>query len=165
MGKRELSESEWDTEVSDLVAFKLDQLQHIKIILFKRISTFLTFILEAPISYYPRERKEGSSRGWKWGKGNSPKVIETQGLMTLGHSNKTICGGFFLSWQVNISALVESFPEIGLVRNIRKTRSLSPSTHGRYNGIMIFKYRVPQRGMSWGFENWAWICTFSNRHP
>ena len=33
-------------------------------------------LLAAPISYYPRERKEGSRRRWKWGKGIHPKMDE-----------------------------------------------------------------------------------------
>ena len=40
-GKRELFKSEWDTEVSDLGAFKLDHLQAVKLILFQIFSTFL----------------------------------------------------------------------------------------------------------------------------
>ena len=63
MGKRDSPKSECDTGVSDLGAFKLDHLQPVKLILFKNISTFLSFILGGPISYYPRERKEGRSRG------------------------------------------------------------------------------------------------------
>ena len=62
MGKRDSPKSECDTGVSDLGAFKLDHLQPVKLILFKNISTFLPFILGGPISYYPRERKEGKSR-------------------------------------------------------------------------------------------------------
>ena len=91
MGKRESPQSEWDTGVSDPGAFKLDHLQPVKLILFQRMSTFLPFILGAPISYYPRERKKGRIRGWKWGKGNHPKVNETEGFLTLEHSNWTIC--------------------------------------------------------------------------
>ena len=54
-------------------------------------STFLPLILGGPISYFPRERKEGRSRGWKWVKGNHPKVNESQGFQYLLHSNWTIC--------------------------------------------------------------------------
>ena len=43
---------------------KVDHLQPVELILIHKCSAFLTFILGAPISYYPRERKEGSSRGW-----------------------------------------------------------------------------------------------------
>ena len=46
------------------------------------------------ISYYPRERKKESSRGWKWEKGIHTKVNETQGFQYLGHSNWTICSLF-----------------------------------------------------------------------
>ena len=60
MGKRESPKSEWDSVVSDLVAFKLDHLQPVMLILFQNISTFLPFILGGQISYYPGERKEGA---------------------------------------------------------------------------------------------------------
>ena len=95
MGKRESPKSVWNTGVSVFGAFKLDQLQPAKLTLLQTISTFLTFILEAPITR-ERERKKGSSRGWKWGKGNHPKVDETQGFLYLRHLNWTICG--LLSW-------------------------------------------------------------------
>ena len=91
MRKRESPKSLWDTGASVLGAFKLDHLQHVKLILFQNFSIFLPFILGGPIPYYPRERKKGSSRGRKWGKGNHPKVNETQGFQYLGHSNWTIC--------------------------------------------------------------------------
>ena len=50
----------------------------------------------SPIIYYPRDRKRGSSRGWKWEKGIHPKLNETQGFLYLRHSNWTICS--LLSW-------------------------------------------------------------------
>ena len=96
MEKRKSPKSEWDSGVSHLGEFKLDHLLPIKMILFKNIFSFLPFILGYPISYYPRERKEGRSRGWEWGKGNHPKVNETQGFLTLGHSNWIICS--LLNW-------------------------------------------------------------------
>ena len=71
--------------------FKLDHLQPVRLILSHKFSIFLSFILGGPIPYYPRERKKGSSRGRKWGKGNHPKVNEKQGFLYLGHSNWTIC--------------------------------------------------------------------------
>ena len=40
-----------------LGVFELDHLQPVTVILFKKISTFLLFILGSPISYYPRERR------------------------------------------------------------------------------------------------------------
>ena len=61
-------------EASVLEAFKLDHLQPVKLILSQQNSIILIFILAAPISYYPRERKEGSRRRWKWGKGIHPKM-------------------------------------------------------------------------------------------
>ena len=61
---------------SVLGAFKLDHLQPVKLILSQQNSIILIFILAAPISYYPRERKEGSRRRWKWGKGIHPKMDE-----------------------------------------------------------------------------------------
>ena len=45
----------------------------------------------APISYYPRESKEGSRMEWKWEKRIHPKVNESQGFLYLRHSNWTIC--------------------------------------------------------------------------
>ena len=85
-----------DTGVSVFGAFKLDHLKPVKLLMCQNISRFLTFILGAPISYYPRERKRGSSMGWKWEKGIHPKVNETQGFQYLGYSNWTICS--LLSW-------------------------------------------------------------------
>ena len=49
----------------------------LKLILFQNFTTFVTFIMGDPISYYPRERKQ-------------------QGFVILGHSNWTIC--CLLSW-------------------------------------------------------------------
>ena len=71
----EFFQSRWNTGVSVLWAFKLDHLQLVQLILFKNFYTFLPFILGGPIHYYPRERKEGNSRSWKWEKGihHSPK--------------------------------------------------------------------------------------------
>ena len=80
-GKRESPKSEWDTVVSVLGAIKLEHLMPVELILFQKISTFLSFILGGPISYYPRERKKGWSRG---------KVSETQGFLYLGNSNWNI---------------------------------------------------------------------------
>ena len=51
--------SESDTGVSVLWAFKRYHLQHAKLISFKYLSAFLTFILGALISYYPRDRVTG----------------------------------------------------------------------------------------------------------
>ena len=60
--------------VSGPGAFKLDHLQHVQPILSQNCSNFLPFILGGPISYYPRERKKGSSQqGQKMRKRESPK--------------------------------------------------------------------------------------------
>ena len=59
MGKRDTSKSKRDTGVSVLGLLKLDHLQPVKLILFQKISIFQPFILESPISYYPREREMG----------------------------------------------------------------------------------------------------------
>ena len=91
MGKKDSPKSEWDTGVSVLGGSKLDHLQPTKQILFQYFHTILTFLLGAPISYYPRGRRRGSSRGLKWGKGIHPKVNETQGFQYLGDPNWTIC--------------------------------------------------------------------------
>ena len=39
----------------------------------------------------PQREEERKEQGLKLGKGNSPKVNETQGFLTLGQSNWTIC--------------------------------------------------------------------------
>ena len=89
MRKGDWPKNGWYTGVSVLRAFKLDHLQPVERILSQNIPTFFTFILGAPISYYPRERKRGSSRGWKWGKGIHPIMNETgvsvPGAFKLGH--------------------------------------------------------------------------------
>ena len=48
-----------------LGTLKLDCLQPAELISSQQIAISLNFILGAPISYYPRERKEGKSRGLK----------------------------------------------------------------------------------------------------
>ena len=82
-------ENECNTGVLVPGAFKLDHFQPVELILFQNYSIFLTFILGGQISYYSRERKKGGRRGWKWEKGNHPKVNEKQGFLYLGHSNWT----------------------------------------------------------------------------
>ena len=54
----------------------------VKLILFIKKSRFLFFILGGPISYYPRERKKGSSKSWKW-----EKVITQKWMRHRGFSN------------------------------------------------------------------------------
>ena len=44
----------------------------------------------------PQRKEERKQQGRKWGKGNHPKVSETQGFLNLGHSNWTFC--HLLSW-------------------------------------------------------------------
>ena len=66
--------------VSDLGTFELDHLQPVKLILFQKLSIILTFILGRPILYYPREWKRGSSRGWKWEKGFTQKLMRHRGF-------------------------------------------------------------------------------------
>ena len=46
--------------------------------------------------FWPWGIQIGPFETWKWGKRNHPKVNETQGFLTLGHSNWTICS--LLSW-------------------------------------------------------------------
>ena len=101
MGKRQLSKSEWDTGVSDLMAFKLDHLQTVKLILFRKMSTLL-FSLPYIINHFllPQREEGRKGQGLKRGHGNSRKVNETQGFLTLGHSNWTICS--LLSWFCSI---------------------------------------------------------------
>ena len=59
MGKGNHPKVNEDTGVSVPGAFKLDHLQPVQLILFLKIPIFLSFLLGGPISYYPRERKEG----------------------------------------------------------------------------------------------------------
>ena len=113
-----------------LGTFKLDHLQPFKLILFHKFSISLTFILGGPISYYPRERKEGRSRGWKWGKGN-----ETQGFLTLGHSNWTICS--LLSWfcSKNVQPFWLSYWEVQFLINPERGRKEEAGAENEEKGI------------------------------
>ena len=56
------------TKVNETQGFS-DNLQPVKVILFMKFSNFLPFILGGPIIYYPRERKEGTSRAENGEKG------------------------------------------------------------------------------------------------
>ena len=47
-GKMEFSQPEWETRNSVALAFKLDHLQPVKLLLSQKISNFLTFILGSP---------------------------------------------------------------------------------------------------------------------
>ena len=49
-----------------LAAFEMDHFQPVKLISFPNLSIFLTFILEAPISYYPRKMKRENIILQKW---------------------------------------------------------------------------------------------------
>ena len=74
-------------------AFKLGHLQPVKLILSHRFSTFLLSLNKAPLinHFLLPQREEGrTEQGLKMGKGNSSKVNETQGFVTLGHSNWAI---------------------------------------------------------------------------
>ena len=75
MGKRESPKIEWYTGVSLLVAFTLDHMQSVMLILSPKNSTILTFIMGGPISYYPRaQREEVRKQGQKMGNRESPKI-------------------------------------------------------------------------------------------
>ena len=60
----------WDTGVSVLGAFKLDNFQPVELFLSQNYSSFPPFILGSPIPYYPREKKaeyekrEFTINGW-----------------------------------------------------------------------------------------------------
>ena len=91
-GKKELFQSEWHQGVYDPGAFKLDHLQPVKQILFQNISHFYPISNSKPIIFTPETgMEEEAGLGLNMRKGNSPKVNETQGLLTLGQSNWTIC--------------------------------------------------------------------------
>ena len=89
MRKRDSPKKGWDTGVSVLGAFKLDHLQPVELILSQKMSTFLSFILGAPFSYYCRER--GRKKGLTMGKRKSSKSEWDTEVLYLGHSNWTIC--------------------------------------------------------------------------
>ena len=77
-------------------AFKLDHLQPVKLILLQKKVHLFT---QPPIinHFLLVQREEGrKEQGLKIGKGNSSKVDETKGCVTLGHSNWTICS--LLKW-------------------------------------------------------------------
>ena len=85
--KWEPPKTEWDSVVSVLGAFKLDHFQSVKLFVFQQISTFLTFILEAPISYYPRlpERgREEAARAEHGKMGTTQKWMRHSGFFTYG---------------------------------------------------------------------------------
>ena len=57
MRKRDSPKNGCDRGVSVPGVFKLDTLLPVEVILIQNFLTFLTFILGAPIYYYPRDRK------------------------------------------------------------------------------------------------------------
>ena len=77
--------SRWHQEVFDPGAFKLDHLQPVKLILFQRISTFLPFILGAPIFLITPERGRKEGAGADNGeKGITPKWMRLRGFWPWG---------------------------------------------------------------------------------
>ena len=134
MRKRDSPKNRWDTGVSVLGAFKLDHLQPVELILSQKMSTFLSFILGAPFSYYCRER--GRKKGLTMGKRKSSKSEWDTGVLYLGHSNWTICSlisrfcslnfpPFLLSyWGVQFCSTPESGNESGCDRRERTVPSV-----------------------------------------
>ena len=93
MGKRESSKV---NETQGFLTLGHSICKHLKLamlVLSQHFSSFLPLILGGPIPYHPKlQREKGrKEQGLKMGKGKSPKVNETQGFLTLGHSNWTIC--------------------------------------------------------------------------
>ena len=76
--KRNSPKNWWLTEVTVLMAFKLDHLQPVELIMFQNFTILLIFILGRPIPYYPRER------GWKFEKGFTQKWRTHRGFSTWG---------------------------------------------------------------------------------
>ena len=73
MGKRDSSESEWDTGIYVLGAFKLDHLQPVKLILFQKMSTSSPFILTGRSNFLlPQREEERKQQRLKMGKRESP---------------------------------------------------------------------------------------------
>ena len=151
MRKRDSPTNGWDSWVSVLGVFKLDHLQSVKLILFSNISTFLPFILGGPISYYPRERRQGSSRGWKEENGIHSKVTETQGFLYLEHSNWTICSLLTWSCPQNFPPFYSSYWKVQFL--ITSERG-SKEAAGAGNGKMGFtQKRLRHRGFcTWGIQ-------------
>ena len=152
MGKRESPKSWGDTGDSVHGAFKMDYLQHAKLISFQKISTFWPFILGGPIPYYPRERRKGSSRGRKWEKGNHPKVDETQGFQYLGHSNWTIWS--LLNWLCSkkFPTFCPSYWEVQLLITPETGRKEAAGTENGEKGITQ-KLRRHRGFCTWGIQN------------
>ena len=82
MRKVDSSKHWWDTGVSVLGAFKLDQLQPFKPVLFINFLNFSTFILGSPFLITP---ERGITPKWR---------DDTQGFMYSRHSNGNICTSF-----------------------------------------------------------------------
>ena len=94
------------TGVSDPGEFDWEHMHHVKLILSLNLSTFLTFILGAPISYYPRERKEGRGRGWKFEYGLQVHITDK-----FLNSTTRFGSGF----RIKVFLSESSNPELGLL--------------------------------------------------
>ena len=97
--KREYLQSALDwmrKGVSDPGSFKLDHLQSVKLILSQKSSTFFTKPPKINHFLLPQREEGRKGQGLKMGKGNSSKVNDTKGFLTLGHSNRTNCS--LLNW-------------------------------------------------------------------
>ena len=77
-GKMEFSQPEWETRISVALAFKLDHLQPVKLLLSQTISNFLTFILGSQFLLPQREK------GWKWENGILPTWVRNKDFSGFG---------------------------------------------------------------------------------
>ena len=75
-------------------AFKLDHLQHVKLILLQNFLTILTFILRAPISNYPRTPLEH-----KLGKMESSTVFQFEHMQPVTVVRSQGCVNSPAAWQ------------------------------------------------------------------
>ena len=147
-------------------AYKLDNLQPVKPISSQYVYTFLPFILGGPISYYPRERKEGRSRCWKWEKENPPKVNETQWFLDLGHTNWTICSLLSRFCPKKIPTFCLSYWEVQYLITPRE-RKEGRSRGGKWEKGNPPKVNETQGFLDLGHTNWtiySLLSQFGQKH-
>ena len=96
MGKKESPQIEWEYETQGFLTMGHSNWTICSLLNWfcsKEFPPIYLLYWERPFLITP---ERGRSRGWKWKKRNSLKVDETQGFLTLGHSNWTICS--LLNW-------------------------------------------------------------------
>ena len=132
--------------------------QPARLILFQNVSTLLPFILGGPISYYPREKKEGRSRGWKWGKGITKSEWDT-GVSDLGAFKLDHLQPVRLIFFQNVSTFLP-FILGGPISYYRREKKEGAGAENGENGITQ-KWMKHRAFWPWGsqigpFETWKW---------